>query len=497
MAKRIVIVGGGLSGLTSAVYARKAGLETVVVEKNPVPGGECTGWDRGGCHIDNCIHWLMGSVGDSDLNRIYRETGAIGDGVEVWRPEFMYTSRLGDEEVTLWADPERTQRELLALSPEDGKEIRALMSAVKLGMKAGIPADCPPELMGPKDLFQIMTGTRTALKLFGIYKGVDTADLAARFQHPLIRVLISDFCPAQSMGSSFPMAYGNFAAGDGGIPVGGSRAMTLRMAKKAEELGAGLRLGSPAAAIRVSGGKAEGVELQSGEFIPADYVVAACDPSHTFEKLLPGYGDAVLDRVYADRKNYPVYGMFQAAWKVNTPDDPVGGDVMIPSGAARDRDWIADRMTVKTYAYEPSFAPQGAQVLQAMLGLSEEAWPHWEALSKDRAAYTERKQELAAKLQAEIERQFPACAGKMELLDCWTPATYRKWCNCYKGYNQAFVVTKGSGKDPYPKPWVKGLDNVLLSGQWLSPPGGVPGAVIQGKYAVQRILHREKLNFRL
>ena len=81
---------------------------------------------------------------------------------------------------------------------------------------------------------------------------------------------------------------------------------------------------------------------------------------------------------------------------------------MIPSGAARDREWIADRVTVKTYAYEPAFAPAGAQVLQAMLGLSEDAWPHWKALSRNREAYAERKQELAAKLQAEIARGVSA-----------------------------------------------------------------------------------------
>lgn len=59
-----------------------------------------------------------------------------------------------------------------------------------------------------------------------------------RFSHPLIRLLISDFTPADSQASSFVMAYGNFLSGDGGIPAGGSRAMAFRMAKKARSLGA-------------------------------------------------------------------------------------------------------------------------------------------------------------------------------------------------------------------------------------------------------------------
>ncbi len=79
----------------------------------------------------------------------------------------------------------------------------------------------------------------------------------------------------------------------------------------------------------------------------------------------------------------------------------------------------------------------------------------------------------------------------MRILDTWTPVTYHRFCNAYKGYNQAFMITKESKKNAYPSAYVKGIDNVVLAGQWLSPPGGLPGAAIQGKYAVQRILKKE------
>ena len=49
--KKIVIVGGGISGLTSGIFAQKYGFESIVLEKNSVAGGECTGWDRQGSHI--------------------------------------------------------------------------------------------------------------------------------------------------------------------------------------------------------------------------------------------------------------------------------------------------------------------------------------------------------------------------------------------------------------------------------------------------------------
>jgi phytoene dehydrogenase-like protein len=54
--EKIIIVGGGIAGLAAGVYALKAGFEAEIYEKNPVPGGECMGWNRKGYHIDNCIH---------------------------------------------------------------------------------------------------------------------------------------------------------------------------------------------------------------------------------------------------------------------------------------------------------------------------------------------------------------------------------------------------------------------------------------------------------
>ena len=75
--KKIVIAGGGVSGLTAGIYAQKAGYQAVICEKNAVPGGECTGWDREGYHIDNCIHWMMGTSGKSALHDIWKETGAL------------------------------------------------------------------------------------------------------------------------------------------------------------------------------------------------------------------------------------------------------------------------------------------------------------------------------------------------------------------------------------------------------------------------------------
>ena len=108
-----------------------------------------------------------------------------------------------------------------------------------------------------------------------------------RFSHPLIRLLISDFTPADSQASSFVMAYGNFLSGDGGIPAGGSRAMAFRMAKTVRWRQNCHRKSGAKNLVDQAKGQADGVLLADGTEVFCDYVVPACDMSVTFGRLLP------------------------------------------------------------------------------------------------------------------------------------------------------------------------------------------------------------------
>ena len=83
MSKKIIIIGGGLAGLTAGIYGAKANYDVEIYEKNNIVGGECTGWDRKGYHIDNCLHWMMGTNEGTDLYDIWKTVGAIGDNVKI------------------------------------------------------------------------------------------------------------------------------------------------------------------------------------------------------------------------------------------------------------------------------------------------------------------------------------------------------------------------------------------------------------------------------
>ncbi|MCI9405768.1 MAG: FAD-dependent oxidoreductase [Oscillospiraceae bacterium] len=141
MAKKIAIIGGGISGLVAAVYGSLAGFSVTVYEQQQTAGGECTGWDRDGYHIDNCIHWLMGTSPGSQLYELWKTVGALEGNDRIHRFPAMYTSQLDGQQLTLWRDSRRTEQEMLALSPADSQASSFVMAYGNfLSGDGGIPA---------------------------------------------------------------------------------------------------------------------------------------------------------------------------------------------------------------------------------------------------------------------------------------------------------------------------------------------------------------------
>ena len=105
-------------------------------------------------------------------------------------------------------------------------------------------------------------------------------------------------------------------------------------------------------------------------------------------------------------------------------------------------------------------------------------------------AYEKRKMEYAKLLQNIVEKEFPQLVGKIRMLDAWTPATYVRFCNAYKGAYMAFASGKNAKSGNIPGV-VKGLENVFLAGQWVIGSGGLPLASAAGRFAAWRIEKKE------
>ena len=93
---KVLIVGGGVAGLSAGIYARLSGHEAIVCEKHAIAGGNLTGWNRGEYHIDNCIHWLTGTNPKSPHYKIWKEVGAL-DGVAIYYADSFFTAKYNEQ----------------------------------------------------------------------------------------------------------------------------------------------------------------------------------------------------------------------------------------------------------------------------------------------------------------------------------------------------------------------------------------------------------------
>lgn len=489
--KKIIIIGGGIAGLSAGVYAKMSGFDVTVYEKNPVAGGECVGWNRKGLHIDNCIHWLTGSKKGTALYNVWTDIGALSDDTIYAPIKAFFASKDGDTEAVLWYDLDRTEKELSEQFPEDEKEIKRFAKYVRYAMCCQYPADKPQEM------FNAIDGITTFFKLFNMikvmirYGNISLDEYSKRFKSPILRHMFTEYLPGCYTAYSFFVAYASMCDGNGDVPMGGSLKMVRRIIDKYVSLGGVLKTNSKVEQIIIKDGKATGIKLSDKEEVSADYIISAVDPKVLFGNLIDeSYMPKLLKRAYADEEGYPVTSGFQVAFMADK--GAFDGEMTF----ARVRELkvaksAIDSLSLKTYEYDDTFNNGDKTVFQTIIWQTDKDYRYWKALSKEE--YNMRKISVANEVMERLIEVYPNLKGHMEILDVWTPLTYERYCGAYHGSYMTQITTphhkkiKLNGK-------VKGLDNVIMASQWVEAPGGLPMAVCSGKFAVQRILKKEGMS---
>jgi len=357
-----------------------------------------------------------------------------------------------------------------------------------------VPVDKPFDAMNLMDFIKMGISMKSMGKVMKEYGNMDIRELSVRFKHPLIRRAIMDYMPAGYQAYAFVVSYATVTGENGDVPKGGSLAMSLRIAEKYKEYGGVLHTNAGVKKVLLNGKKAEGVLLENGIREKADYVICACDTDYTFRELLPEkYMPAGLKKMYAEREKYPVSSGFQIAYAVDGVFPELTGTRVFSCDELQAGSRSVKCMSVQSYDYEPDFAPEGKMILQTNFPQTESDYAYWESLYTDKVGYEQRKAEIAQEALRRLEKEYPFLTGKIHVLDTWSPMTYTRYCNSYKGAYMSFVTTKQAKSITVPG-GVKGIDNVFLASQWLMGPGGLPTAAAMGKFAAWRIMRaRQRL----
>ncbi len=469
--KKVIIIGGGVAGMSAGIYLARAGISCEIYEKNAVMGGNLTAWERQGCTVDNCIHWLTGTREGNAANRIWHEVGMLGEGVQVQRREALYESEYEGERIAFLSSPLETAARMRALSPADKRQINRFIRTVRALERFGVSSTVQSRL-----------GLLLHLPSLLYYKRKTLDEVAKKFRHPLLRLALCDYIGGEFSAIALLLAYSAYTSGNGSVPVGGSRAAAERMASTCQGLGCTLHTGIGVSRIVVSDGRVTGIVTTDGEEIAADYVIAACDPSFTFGELLP---EGLMPRAYRRRAENPQTPIFSAVHTAFVCDsdaiEPFGTRIIsAPPISQRG----TERLALREFSHEKSFAPAGKTVLQTLVFLREEEAREWISLSKDCARYRQRKEETAALCRRAILDAMPKLKESLTLIDVWTPATYHRYVHARSGAFLSYAMTPKAPLRMLPSR-VRALKGLSIASQWQASVGGLPTAAKAGRRAAE------------
>lgn len=480
---KIAIVGGGVAGLSAGIICAEDGHDVTVYEKHRIAGGNLTGWSRRGYTIDNCVHWLTGTNPVSDTYKMWEKLGVI-DEKEIYRSSALYTYTVEGKSIFLHRDINRLEEEMLKLAPEDEGEIRDLIRVTRVMMRIlGIGGESKCESIGPGGLVR-------SLPLLIKYNGLSVGELSKKFKSPLISGFVRAFIGECFASLALIFVYAHYCGDNADLPKGGSPAFASRFIERLTLLGGKLRLGCEVEKIRHGGGHASSLVLVGGEEIEADYFIVTSDTRTTFDKLLSIPMPKPLKKSY-DSQGMKRFSSYQAAFAVELSELPFKGDYMFELSFKYQNLLGAKNLILREFSHEPSFAPDGCNIIQTMTFLTEEECLKFIQKREDSPEqYKAMKERLSERLKEAIEGHFPALSGKLSLLDIWTPATYKRYTGADIGSYMSFVLPKKTLPIRV-SPKIDGLDNVYLATQWQMAPGGLPIAAEFGMNAAEQIKKAE------
>ena len=496
--KKIIIIGGGITGLSAGCYLQMNSYDTEIFELHNISGGLCTAWKRKGYTFDGCIHWLCGSKPGNDLYTIWQELGAI-QGKNIVNHEIFISTNLGNgKSFTVYSDSDSLKEEMLKYAPEDKALIDSFINAIKVCKNSNIPVLKAPELYTAIDGLKMAFGSIPLLKIISKWKKISILQFQQMFKNELLNKNFATFFGMFEEMPVFALIYTLALLDDNsaGYPIGGSLEFVKSIEKRYSSLGGKIQYNSKVEEIIVENDIAKGVVLKDGSKHYADIIVSAADGHCTIFDMLKGkYKDEEIDKRYKNMKRFsPIIQIsLGIAKEFKDVPDAVTHNIIFDNPIMVDSKNSAKDMGVKIYNFDPTLAPIGKTALTALITADYAYWVDLKANNLD--AYNKEKERIATEITEELEKKFGDINSVLEVIDVATPATYTRYTNNWMGSFEGWIPTVDNFSKSMKKT-LPNLNNFYMIGQWVQPGGGLPTGGMHGRYITQILCKKDKKKFK-
>ena len=508
----VVVIGAGISGLTSAALLSRAGLSVGVFEMDSRPGGYLAGFRRKDFRFDSAIHWLN-QCGPKGLVTLVFDFIGNDHPTALSQPNIKrYQGDTYDYQLT--DNPDDLKDEFIRLFPHEKKGIeRFFKDAKQLGSAFNdLPAFSRSlETMSWWEIaaFQ-MKRLKFALVFLkhirftgpeGTVKG-----LKRYFKDPeMLKIFGSE---EELLSALVPIGwayYGDYQS----PPKGGSQVFPEWLAYVVEHMGNDVRYQCRVDKIHLENGEATGISIdRRGERIDvkAKHIIGACDVETLYEKMLPP--DAIPAELKEKLNKAQLYSSaVTISLGIDCPVEELGlddamlfivrDDVKRTDHNAGDPHKAGISVLAPSFR-DPSLAPPGKGTMTIYCYATFDQDDKWKTEVDENGglkrgeAYKKFKQEFADILIDRVEKKLGKdIRSHIEYCDIATPITHWR----YTGNREGSLMGARPGKANM-QAGIAGhktpVKNLWLGGHWAELGGGVPIAVKSGMNASLLVLKELK-----
>ncbi len=496
----VIIVGGGMAGLSAGAHLASKGLKVLLLEQHHKVGGCATNFTRGDFTFEVALHELAGG----GLFQLMDLCG-VKEKVDLYQLPDLYRSIFPGEttiDMTMPANWEGWDNTLKAKWPEESEGVDTLH---RLSTK--VFAD----IMDVKDLFRYSGAKALFMTLSVPIKHPELVKWSKRTLQELL-----DYCfkgaDIKAVASQFWVYYGapipdeiallTLAANEVFLTEGAwhvkgtSQALSNAYSERIRELGGEVKTGTLVTKVIVENGVATGVQTEYGDTYTGRYVICNTDPYQMVFKLV---GEDNFPTRYVEKLKElkPANSLFVTYLGLNIDLKKLGyTDTEIFYNTSKDSVAVYDNMmknnfkdgmvsiTIYTNYGDPIYAPPGKSVV-ALLEFSDyDSWP------KDRDEYQKMKDEKAQEIIDLAANVIPELANpkNIEVMEVMTPVTLQEFTMNYHGIPYGFYINLDQWKKiPINTP----IDNLFITSSWTQSWHGVGSAQINGWMAARLIMDRE------
>jgi prolycopene isomerase len=491
MAYDVIVIGGGMGGLTAAALLARRGLQVVLLEQGEHTGGYVTSFRRDGFTFDATGSFIGGCEEGGEFYTLLEQTGALPYlhflDIETARniyPDFHLDLHLqGGFEEYLGA-----VKKLFSHEQQGFEGYFALLGRIG----------------GEISRFEQMTWWQMLLFPFFFrhlirYERASVGAVMDRyFRDQRIKQVLATLpahLPPGRLSLLFAATLISKVLSQGvSYPKGGMGTIPLALEKAFVEAGGEVRLRTAVERIVVEDGDVRGVIVHGEEFIACRTIIAAINIRRALVDLLPEeYRGRFRKRVETleyslssflvylgvqmelDRKALPYFTY------VSPKDTQVEYDQLIRGEMPEDPGMI---ITVPTFL-DPSLAPAGHHIVRLMTPAPYGFLNNWGGSGQTR--YRVIKEEMAQRLiRLAEDRIIPGLARHCVVIEAATPRTLERYTANEAGATYGLAPTPGQiGRGrPANKTAVPGL---YLAGHYTRPAHGIVGAALSGRFAADMI----------